>query len=89
MDVSSAVNLGQQALTMILMLASPILILSLVVGLLVSIFQATTQIQEATLSFVPKIVVTFLSLALFGHWMISTIVNFTQNLFLNFDKFMK
>ncbi|CAH2214009.1 flagellar biosynthesis protein FliQ [Tepidibacter aestuarii] len=89
MDVSSAVNLGQQALTMILMLASPILILSLVVGLLVSIFQATTQIQEATLSFVPKIVVTFLSLALFGHWMINTIVNFTQNLFLNFDKFMK
>ncbi|MCT4507985.1 MAG: flagellar biosynthesis protein FliQ [Tepidibacter sp.] len=89
MDVSSAVNLGQQALTMILMLASPILILSLVVGLLVSIFQATTQIQEATLSFVPKIVVTFLSLVLFGHWMINTIVNFTQNLFLNFDKFMK
>jgi flagellar biosynthetic protein FliQ len=88
-DVSSAVNLGQQALTMILMLASPILILSLVVGLLVSIFQATTQIQEATLSFVPKIVVTFLSLVLFGHWMINTIVNFTQNLFLNFDKFMK
>ncbi len=89
MDVSSAVNLGQQALTMILMLSAPILIISLVVGLLVSIFQATTQIQEATLSFVPKIVVTFLALALFGHWMINTMVNFTQNLFLNFDKFMK
>ncbi|MEJ8554417.1 flagellar biosynthesis protein FliQ [Tepidibacter sp. Z1-5] len=89
MDVSSAVNLGQQALTMILMLSAPILIISLIVGLLVSIFQATTQIQEATLSFIPKIVVTFLALALLGHWMISTIVNFTQNLFLNFDKFMK
>ncbi|SHJ43604.1 flagellar biosynthesis protein FliQ [Tepidibacter formicigenes] len=89
MDVNSAINLGQQALTMILLIASPILILSLIVGLLVSIFQATTQIQEATLSFVPKIVVTFISLVLFGHWMIATIVNFTENLFLNIEKFIK
>ncbi|SHG92938.1 flagellar biosynthesis protein FliQ [Tepidibacter thalassicus] len=89
MDVNSAINLGQQALTMVLLLASPILILSLIVGLLVSIFQATTQIQEATLSFVPKIVVTFISLVLFGHWMITTVVNFTENLFLNIDKFIK
>ncbi|KXZ39782.1 flagellar biosynthetic protein FliQ [Alkalithermobacter thermoalcaliphilus JW-YL-7 = DSM 7308] len=89
MDVNSVVHLGQQALTMILLLSAPVLILSLIVGLLVSIFQATTQIQEATLAFVPKIIVVFLSLVIFGHWMISTATNFTKNLFLNIDKFIK
>jgi len=89
MDVNSAMQIGQQALTMILLLSAPMLILSLIVGLAVSIFQATTQIQEATLAFVPKIIVVFLSFVLFGHWMISTAVNFTKNLFLNIDKFIK
>ncbi len=89
MDINSIVQLGQQALTMVLLLSAPMLFLSLIVGLAVSIFQATTQIQEATLAFVPKIVVVFVSIVLFGHWMISTAVNFTENLFLNIDKFIK
>ncbi|OPJ57102.1 flagellar biosynthesis protein FliQ [Alkalithermobacter paradoxus] len=89
MDINSVVHLGQQTLTMILLLSAPVLLLSLLVGLIVSIFQATTQIQEATLAFVPKIIVVFLSLVIFGHWMISTSVNFTKNLFLNMDKLIK
>ena len=58
-------------------------------GLIVSVFQATTQIQEATLAFVPKIVAVMLSMVVFGPWMMSSMVNFTQNLFENIDKFIK
>lgn len=89
MDVNSAMQLCQQALTLILLLSAPMLLISLVVGLIISIFQATTQIQEATLAFVPKIVAVFLALVIFGHWMISTCVNFTRNLFMNIDKIIK
>ena len=64
------------------------LLIGLVVGLIVSIFQATTQIQEATLAFVPKIVAVLLSMVIFGPWIISTLVNFTRNLFLGMNNFI-
>ena len=82
MDIDVVVNIIQQAALMILLLSAPMLLIGLAVGLIVSVFQATTQIQEATLSFVPKIVAVLLSLVIFGPWIISTIVNFTKNLFL-------
>ena len=70
MDIDIVVNVIQQASLMILLLSAPMLLIGLVVGLAVSIFQATTQIQEATLSFVPKIVAVLGSLVIFGPWII-------------------
>jgi len=78
------IGLARQALETMLLVSLPILLTSLVVGLVISIFQAVTQIQEMTLSFVPKIVVTFLSLLLFGGWMINKIVDFTREILQKF-----
>ena len=64
-----------------MIVAGPVLMISLVIGLLISIFQATTQIQEQTLSFVPKIVAVFLSLIIFGSFMMNRLIDFTTNLF--------
>ncbi|MES9143995.1 flagellar biosynthesis protein FliQ, partial [Cutibacterium acnes] len=68
---------------------APILGLSLIVGLAVSIFQATTQIQEQTLSFIPKILTVIISLAVFGPWMLKVLVEFTQNLYGNMGQFIR
>lgn len=88
MDIDVVVTIIQQASLMILLLSAPMLLIGLTVGLIVSVFQATTQIQEATLAFVPKIVAVLLSLVIFGPWIISTIVNFTRNLFLGINGFI-
>ncbi|NTW35631.1 MAG: flagellar biosynthesis protein FliQ, partial [Syntrophobacteraceae bacterium] len=71
---------ARQAIETLLLVSLPALLLSLVVGLLISLFQAVTQIQEMTISFVPKIVVTFLSLLIFGAWMIGKLVDFTREM---------
>jgi len=70
-----------QAITTVILCAAPMLIVAMVVGLLVSIFQATTQINEQTLAFVPKIVCVMLALLIFGSFIISTIGGFVTNLF--------
>lgn len=69
------------------MIAAPILILSLVVGLSISIFQATTQIQEQTLTFVPKVVAVFLGILIFGSWMLTLLVQFTNQVFAQLGTF--
>jgi len=74
-------GLGRQAMMTVLMVSGPILIMGLVVGLLVSIFQATTQINEQTLSFIPKIVVVLIAVVLFGPWMYHTMLEFAQSVF--------
>jgi len=73
------IYLGKEAVYTILLLSVPLLGTSLLVGLLISIFQATTQIQEQTLTFVPKIVVIFICLIIFGPWMLNLLVAFTTN----------
>jgi flagellar biosynthetic protein FliQ len=78
-----------EALILILLLSAPPLLISLVVGLLISLFQATTQIQEQTLTFVPKITAVFLTLALTGYWMMAQMVRFTQSLFMSFPQYVK
>jgi flagellar biosynthetic protein FliQ len=78
MDAQQVFTLGQQGLYMMLMVSAPILLTVLGVGLLVSIFQAATQIHEATLSFVPKIVAAVAVLAIAGPWMLTTLVEFLQ-----------
>lgn len=74
------VSLGRQAVELVLMLAAPMLICALVVGLVVSIFQAATQINEQTMTFVPKIVAVLVSLIIFAPWMIQKLLSFTSNL---------
>lgn len=78
MEAQQVLTVGQQALTLMLTISAPILIVVLVVGLLVSIFQAATQINEATLSFVPKIVSAVVVLAIAGPWMLTTLVEYLQ-----------
>jgi flagellar biosynthetic protein FliQ len=78
-------SLGRESALLILILAGPILGAGLVVGLAVSIFQAVTQIQEMTLSFIPKLVVILAVLGFLGHWMLGRLVGFTVTLFSNLD----
>lgn len=72
----------------ILLVAGPILILALAVGLLVSVFQATTQIQEQTLAFIPKIIAVLVGVVIFGPWMLTKLVEFTTDLFQNLTVFV-
>ncbi|MBK9134437.1 MAG: flagellar biosynthesis protein FliQ [Betaproteobacteria bacterium] len=78
MDAQQVLTAGQQGLTMLLLVSAPVLGIVLVVGLVVSIFQAATQINEATLSFVPKIVAAVAVLAFAGPWMLTTLVEYIQ-----------
>jgi flagellar biosynthesis protein FliQ len=78
MNAQGVLTIGQQALYMLLTISAPVLLTVLVVGLIVSIFQAATQINEATLSFVPKIIAAVAVLALAGPWMLSTLVEYLQ-----------
>lgn len=80
MTENMVMSVVKEALFTSMLVGGPILILSLVVGLLVSIFQATTQIQEQTLTFVPKLIVIALTLAIGGNWMLNEIVKFTSKM---------
>jgi len=77
-DAQQVLSAGQQGLLTLLMVAAPVLLVVLVVGLVVSIFQAATQINEATLSFVPKIVAAVAVLVIAGPWMMATLVDYLQ-----------
>ena len=78
MDAQQVFTLGQQGLMLMLTVAAPMLITVLVVGLVVSVLQAATQINEATLSFVPKVVAAVVVLAVAGPWMLNTLVEYIQ-----------
>lgn len=80
MNDATVIALAQDALTTTLMVAAPILIVSLAIGMAVSVFQAMTQINEVTLTFVPKIFGVFIVSAIAGPWMIGTMVNYTTRL---------
>ncbi|MCC7202981.1 MAG: flagellar biosynthesis protein FliQ [Nitrospirae bacterium] len=82
-------TIGKSALETTLMIAAPMLLVSLVAGLAISIFQAVTQINEATLTFVPKIIVTFLALLIFFPWMMRVMLGFTTSLFTNIPAYIK
>ncbi len=83
MDAQQVFTAGQQGLYLLLMVSAPILIAVLAVGLVVSVFQAATQINEATLSFVPKIVAAVAVLAFAGPWMMTTLVEYLQRTLLS------
>lgn len=88
MTQQMVLSLAQNAVYTILMVAGPLLIMALAVGLMVAVFQATTQIQEQTLAFIPKIVAVFLSLIFFGPWMLTVLLDFTTTLFSNLHQFV-
>jgi flagellar biosynthesis protein FliQ len=79
MDSQAALTMAQNALYMVLMLAAPVLGTVLVVGLVVSLFQAITQVHEATLSFVPKLIAAIAVFAIAGPWMMTTLVEFIRS----------
>ena len=83
MNSQTVLTLGQEALQMMLMVSGPLLVVALLVGLLVSILQAATQINEMTLSFIPKILAIFATMMLLGPWMLSTLVDYTARLITN------
>jgi len=83
MTQDTVMTLATQTLWMTILMAAPLLLSALAVGLLVGMFQAATQINEMTLSFIPKLGILVLALFTFGPWMLSNIVNFARNLFLN------
>ncbi len=81
MPPTTVIDLGRQALELTLLVSAPLFIAALVTGLLISIFQAATQINEQTLSFVPKLIATFITLVLAGPWMITMLTDFIRRLF--------
>jgi flagellar biosynthesis protein FliQ len=81
MTPQMVVSIGREALTVTLMVAAPMLLFGLVIGLIISIFQAVTQINEMTLTFVPKILAVALALLIFLPWMISMLTDFTRHMF--------
>ncbi|MBT3275008.1 MAG: flagellar biosynthesis protein FliQ [Spirochaetales bacterium] len=80
MFLGTAVALFRSSILQILMLAAPVLLIGMGVGLIVSVFQATTSIQEQTLTFVPKIAAIMMSLFIFGPWMVSSLTQFTMRI---------
>jgi len=89
MSIEFITSFAREALILTLLLSAPLLGFALIVGVLISIFQAITQIQEMTLTFVPKIIVTLLAAIVFGPWIIRLMLNFTSTLFLNLPLYMK
>jgi flagellar biosynthetic protein FliQ len=81
MNTQSVLTIAQQALFVALLVSAPLLLTALVVGLVVSIFQAATQINEMTLSFIPKLLAIFAVLLVAGPWMITQLVDYAQRLF--------
>ena len=88
MTPETVIAIAEEGIWMVLIISGPLLIIALVVGLLVSIFQATTQIQEQTLAFVPKIVAVLLGLVIFGPWMLSHMTSYTSDILSNLIRYI-
>lgn len=81
MTPESVMTMGRTAMEVTLMVAAPLLLVALIIGLIVSIFQAATQINEATLSFIPKLIGIFVALVVAGPWMLSVMLDYMRNVF--------
>ena len=89
MTVDNVTDIFSNALYVIIITAAPLLIISLVVGLIISIFQTVTSIQEQTLTFVPKLLAIFAGMMLLGHWMLNNMVTYMTNLWDDFSVFIR
>ena len=81
----AVLDIARDAIFNIIIVSAPLLLISLIVGLIISIFQTVTSIQEQTLTFVPKILAVFITLMLAGSWMMNTMIDFVQRLWSNFS----
>lgn len=88
MDAEAVIQLAENGIYTVLMICGPIILIALVVGLLISIIQATTQIQEQTLAFAPKIVAVLIGLIIFGPWMLSHMLSYATDIFSNLTRFV-
>jgi flagellar biosynthesis protein FliQ len=82
------IQLGQEALMVVMLVSAPMLGLGLLVGLMVSVFQATTSIQEQTLAFIPKIVAVFVAILIFGPWMLRIMVEYLTRILVNLPSYI-
>lgn len=82
-------DIARDAIYTIIITSTPVLLVSLIVGLVISIFQTVTSIQEQTLTFVPKILAIFATILICGSWMLNNMTTFTENLWENFSNFIK
>lgn len=89
MDQGTVIDIAQRALMVVLYVSAPMLGASLILGLAVSIFQATTQIQEQTLTFIPKILAVVAAISLCGAWMLNVLIEFTEELFMNINIYIR
>lgn len=89
MTIEFVSDLAARALWVTLLVSAPILGLGLAIGVLVSVFQAVTQIQEMTLTFIPKILAIFVAILVFGKWMMLVLLNFTSDLWINMPRYVK
>lgn len=89
MTIDEVVQICSRALYVICITAAPVLLVSLVVGLIVSIFQTVTSIQEQTLTFVPKVLAIFGAIIILGHWMLNTMVEYMINLWSDFSIYIR
>ncbi|MBF0227459.1 MAG: flagellar biosynthesis protein FliQ [Desulfobacterales bacterium] len=89
MTPAMVIDLGQEAITLTILVSLPMLGLGLIVGLIISIFQATTSIQEMTLTFIPKIIAVFLGLLFFAPWMLEKLMTFTTKLIVNIPLYIR
>ncbi|SFA73889.1 MULTISPECIES: flagellar biosynthesis protein FliQ [unclassified Bacillus (in: firmicutes)] len=88
MGPETVIDIAERGILTVLMVCGPLLLLALAVGLIISIFQATTQIQEQTLAFVPKIVAVLLGIVFFGPWMLSHMLSYTTEIFSNLARYI-
>jgi flagellar biosynthetic protein FliQ len=88
MSPDFVIQVAERGVYMVLLICGPLMLLALAVGLIISILQATTQIQEQTLAFVPKIVAVLIGLVFFGPWMLSRMISYTYDIFSNLSKFI-
>ncbi len=89
MNQDFIIGLAKDAVEITLMLSLPILLLGMVVGLSISVFQSVTQIQEMTLAFVPKIIAVLLGLFWFGPWMLTKMLNYTESMIVNLPQYIR
>ncbi|MBQ7972765.1 MAG: flagellar biosynthesis protein FliQ [Lachnospiraceae bacterium] len=89
MSTSDVITIARDALYCIIITSAPVLLVSLVIGLVISVFQTVTSIQEQTLTFVPKILGIFLSIMLLGHWMLNNMTTFMEDLWSNFSTYIR
>lgn len=89
MTTEIVIDIAREALWLIIKCSAPLLLVSLIVGLVISIFQTVTSIQEQTLTFVPKIISIFITIILCGGWIMGNIVEFMEKLFANFSTYVR